>query len=46
MRRALAARYWRLEDVVAAGHADPLDVSDEEATDRLAALLQTRSDVR
>lgn len=33
------ARYWRLEDAVAAGHADPLDVSDEEATDRLAALL-------
>jgi asparagine synthase (glutamine-hydrolysing) len=33
------ARYWRLEDAVAAGHADPLDVSDEEAIDRLAALL-------
>ncbi|BBF91359.1 asparagine synthase (glutamine-hydrolyzing) [Blastochloris tepida] len=33
------SRYWRLEDAVAAGRADPLDVPDGEAEDRLAALL-------
>ena len=33
------SRYWRLEDAVAKGRADPLDVSDGEAEDQLAALL-------
>lgn len=32
--------FWRLDDAVARGRADPLDVSDEEATDRLDTLLR------
>lgn len=31
--------YWRLEDVVRAGQADPFAGTDEEAADRLEALL-------
>jgi asparagine synthase (glutamine-hydrolysing) len=32
-------RYWRLEDAVASGRADPFEVSDHEAIDQLATLL-------
>ncbi|ALK08404.1 asparagine synthase (glutamine-hydrolyzing) [Blastochloris viridis] len=32
-------RYWRLDEVAAAGRADPLEVGDAEAVELLAALL-------
>jgi asparagine synthase (glutamine-hydrolysing) len=38
--RVSESRYWDLQDIAAAGVADPLDLSDAEAADRLDTLLR------
>jgi asparagine synthase (glutamine-hydrolysing) len=38
--RVSESRYWNLQDIAAAGVADPLELTDTEAADRLDGLLR------